>query len=88
MSDPEKAVQAIWQAAKFGKIKVVKEALDKHEVSVDDIDADGNTMLHMASAEGQKLLVKELLRRGADPQIINFAGKTCYDAAHEFNYWC
>ena len=67
--------------------QLVKEALDAQTVALDDIDADGNTLLHMAAGQGQKLLVKELLRRGADPRVINFGGKTCYDAAHELNYW-
>ena len=33
------------------------------------------------------MLVKELLRRGANPQVVNFGGKTCYDAAHQLNHW-
>jgi ankyrin repeat protein len=78
---------SLWQAAKLGKLQGVKEALDAQTVALDDIDADGNTLLHMAAGQGHKLLVKELLRRGADPQVINFGGKTCYDAAHELNYW-
>jgi len=29
-----------------------------------------------------------LLLRGADPQVVvNFGGKTCYDAAHQLNHW-
>ena len=41
----------------------------------------------MAASQGHKLLVKELLRRGADLQVTNFSGKKCYDAAHDLNYW-
>jgi len=78
---------ALWQAAKLGKLKEVKAALDATVVDLDDIDVEGNTLLHMAASQGHKLLVKELLRRGADAQVISFAGKKCYDAAHELNYW-
>jgi hypothetical protein len=77
----------IWQAAKLGKIQAVKDALEAETVTVSDIDHDGNTLLHMAASQGHKALVKELMRRGADPQIINFTGKRCYDMAHELNYW-
>ena len=78
---------ALWQAAKLGKLKEVKAALDATVVDLDDIDVEGNTLLHMAASQGHKLLVKELLRRGADAQVISFAGKKCYDAAHKLNYW-
>ena len=64
---------ALWQAAKLGKLKEVKAALDATVVDLDDIDVEGNTLLHMAASQGHKLLVKELLRRGADAQVINFA---------------
>jgi hypothetical protein len=64
-----------------------KEALDAQTVALDDIDDDGNTLLQMAAGQGHKLLVKELLRRGADPQVTNVGGKTCYDAAHQLNQW-
>jgi hypothetical protein len=37
--------------------------------------------------QGHKHMAKDLIRRGADIQAKNFAGKTCYDLAHEYNYW-
>ena len=91
---------------------MVKEALDLGRVDVNDINSNGNSLLHMAASQvyacsrtlhgkscimrhrltrclrqGHKALVKELLRRGADPQLTNFAGKKCYDMAHDLNYW-
>ena len=77
----------LWQAAKRGNLQVIKQALDSASVTVHEIDKDGNTLLHMAASQGHKALVKELLRRGADPAVTNFSGKKCYDLAHELNYW-
>jgi ankyrin repeat protein len=74
-------------AATHRLLQVVKEALEAQTVDVGDVDADGNTLLHMAASQGHKTLVKELLRRGADPAVTNFSGKKCYDLAHELNYW-
>jgi hypothetical protein len=54
----------LWQP---GKLQVVtwrgtakcsaawKEALDEKTVAIDDIDDDGNTLLHMAAGQGQSL---------------------------------
>ena len=93
---PRDMKSGLWQP---GKLQVVtwrgtakcsaawKEALDEQTVAIDDIDDDGNTLLHMAAGQGHKLLVKELLRRCANPQVVNFGGKTCYDAAHQLNHW-
>ena len=93
---PRDMKSGLWQP---GKLQVVtwrgtakcsaawKEALDEKKVGLDEIDDDGNTLLHMAAGQGHKLLVKELLRRGADPQAVNLGGKTCYDVAHQLNHW-
>jgi hypothetical protein len=82
----DKLQVVIWRGASKC-LPAWKEALDAQTVELDDIDDDGNTLLHMAAGQGHKLLVKELLRRGADPTVTNVGGKTCYDAAHQLNQW-
>ena len=34
-----------------------------------------DTLLHVAAGQGHKFMVKELLRRGANPKVVNFGGK-------------
>jgi len=56
-------------------------------VDIGDLDLKGDTLLHAAASQGQKKIARDLLKRGADIHARNFAGKACYELAHEFNYW-
>jgi ankyrin repeat protein len=50
-------------------------------VDIDTTDAFGNTALHLAAANGNKIMVRLLLRKGADPDRQNIYGETALHAA-------
>jgi hypothetical protein len=45
-------------------------------ISVDEVDDNGNTPLHLASQDGQSEIVRELLMRGADVTARNLSHRT------------
>jgi len=50
-------------------------------VPVNSADADGNTLLMLAAANGHQATVKALLARGADPDRVNDRGRTSLTGA-------
>ncbi|KAJ1491822.1 hypothetical protein T484DRAFT_1773162 [Baffinella frigidus] len=72
---PDRRVEdKYFQAARMGKVKVVKEGLEGGVVTVDSFDSKGDTLMHVAAGQGHRNVVKELFRRGADPDCRNVAG--------------
>lgn len=52
-------------AARHGRLRAVRLMLDVVGLSVDSADTEQMTALHLAAANGQRLVVDELLARGA-----------------------
>ena len=51
------------------------------DVVVDAPDRLGRTALHYAARRGRDAFAKVLLRRGADPRVLNGRGQTAFDVA-------
>uniref|UniRef100_A0A7S1XLN4 Uncharacterized protein n=1 Tax=Phaeomonas parva TaxID=124430 RepID=A0A7S1XLN4_9STRA len=72
-------------AARHSNIEKLEEALD-NQISVDTTDEHGNTLLMIAGQQGDKRLIKFLLRRGADVHAQNLQGNSvlhyCYEYGH------
>ena len=63
-------------SARLGDLEAVKECLTEGEAPVDSIDADGNTALHMASANGFAEVASHLIANKANINLINSSGNT------------
>ena len=62
-------------AAGLGCTKCCQELLDK-QVSIDDVNSDGDTALHLASRHGHVPIVNLLMDHRADLAITNNVGAT------------
>ena len=67
-------------AARMGYTKCCQELLDK-QASVDDVNSDGDTALHLASCHGHVPVVNLLMDDHADLAITNHMGATFLGAA-------
>ena len=67
-------------AAELGKVKSCQEILTA-KASVDDINIDGDTALHIACRKGHVGVVNLLLDNGASLNVCNIEGATCLQAA-------
>ena len=67
-------------AAELGKVKSCQEILTA-KASVDDINIDGDTALHIACSGGHVGVVNLLLDNGASLNVCNMEGDTCLQAA-------
>lgn len=72
---------AMREAAKRGDVEVIQWLLGKG-VAVDSRDADGNSALHMACRYDQLAAAEELVRRGADVNLINSASRSVLDLSY------
>jgi ankyrin repeat protein len=68
------------EAAAYGFVERVREALDEDPSRVDETAGPG-TALHHAALWGHPEVVELLLERGADPSIRNGDGETALDIA-------
>jgi len=69
-------VGALKVAAEDGNIDEVKKLIETLNVSVDQPDEYGDTGLHAAAAQGRDVVVKYLLKKGANPNVRNKSGST------------
>lgn len=86
---PQALAARLFAAVEDGKLAVVQACLDAGEgtpeqVPVDIADDDGNTPLSDAACYGELEIAKELLSRGAHPDVRNSLGRTplwraCYN---------
>jgi ankyrin repeat protein len=61
--------------------------LDQNDgLTVDSIDDNGNTLMHVACQNGSKRFAKALLRRGASINTQNKVGNTPLHFAFSFQY--
>ncbi|MFZ2956022.1 MAG: ankyrin repeat domain-containing protein [Candidatus Ozemobacteraceae bacterium] len=77
---PVRNWQFLIDAAARGQIETVKRAL-ANGATVNCLDEEGNTPLHQAARNGQKMIVELLLKNGADKQIKNMWDQTPLDLA-------
>jgi ankyrin repeat protein len=68
------------KACGFGQNACVKKLLDCG-ASIDAVDENGNTGLHLASRLGFDLVINFLISRGAKLDIKNSEGKTASEVA-------
>ena len=54
--------------AKQGKLRKLRRALDRGD-RLNSVDSQGRTSLYYAALGGHKACVKELLKRGANPNM-------------------
>ncbi|CAB0031095.1 unnamed protein product, partial [Trichogramma brassicae] len=73
-------------------VEMIFEAChDKHRpVQIDAQNLDGDTPLHLALIDSNEVVMKSLLKRGANPNLANIKGHTplhvlCMDNYHDFN---
>lgn len=67
-------------ASKLGREKACQELLNVH-VSVDDVNMDGDTALHVACRQGHVGIVNLLLTNGASLNARNMQSLTCLETA-------
>lgn len=75
---------ALFQAAEFGDINLVRYLLDKG-LDIDGQDEEGDTLLHHSAKWGHSKLVTYLLRRQASAVIMNKKGRTALLEAYANN---
>jgi ankyrin repeat protein len=69
IEDLEAHANLMYECAAEGDLECLNELLDEGKVDVNQVDIDGFTALMIASAEGHRDIVLELLRRGADVSL-------------------
>jgi hypothetical protein len=79
----EKAALAAVSAGNFEKLEA---CVDDDKINVNCIDDHGNTLLILAAQQGNKRMVKFLLRRGANMNLQNFAGNSPLHYAYAYNH--
>ena len=67
-------------ASKLGREKACQELLNA-QASVDDVNLDGDTALHVACQQGHVDIVNLLLTNGASLNVRNMQGLTCLETA-------
>ena len=67
---------ALQAASAEGQRSTVRWLLEKNLSKIDETDFFGNTALHYATQKKQELVIQELMRWGANPQKVNYEGKS------------
>jgi hypothetical protein len=73
-----KDFQKICQLVRHNKVDEVEDLMNQMEwaVPIDYQDGLGNSLIHVAAQNGNKRLIKLILRRGGDPNAANLSGQT------------
>lgn len=68
--------------APTGMLPAVKYLVDELGLDVNAVDADGNTVVHLAASRGDNEMIKFLVSKGADVKKVNRSGQTTIDVAN------
>lgn len=82
---PATPSELLHEAAARGDVSRVRSVLRMYNVAINAVDADGRTALMLAVLHGQEAVVRELLGRGADPNIADTTGRTPLEVARDRN---
>jgi ankyrin repeat protein len=81
-----KAERRALAAVSAGDFEKMEAAVDDDKIDVNTADEHGNTLLILAAQQGNKRMVKFLLRRGANMNAQNFAGNSALHYANAYNH--
>lgn len=84
--DPKDLIAKAIFAARSGNVSELEAAIDTFGVPLDARDENGNTLLILAAQQNDKRLVKLLLRRGADPNLLNHSGNSALHFCFGYSY--
>eukprot|EP00616_Rhizochromulina_sp_CCMP1243_P013548 CAMPEP_0118993386 /NCGR_PEP_ID=MMETSP1173-20130426/54969_1 /TAXON_ID=1034831 /ORGANISM="Rhizochromulina marina cf, Strain CCMP1243" /LENGTH=185 /DNA_ID=CAMNT_0006944625 /DNA_START=26 /DNA_END=583 /DNA_ORIENTATION=- len=73
-------------AVKNGDLSRLEEVMDDYSVPVESKDDHGSTLLILATQQGDKRIVKFLLRRKADVNVQTNSGNTALHYAYEYGH--
>jgi len=79
----KKLSKKLIDAAKRGRLKMVKYLLDDHAADVNATDTHGRTALAYASGKGNMDMVRFLVEHGANINVIDALGKTALSLASD-----
>ena len=85
----EPDVRAVINKARLGRSKDFRELISRDSSLLSRaVDSSGNTLFHIAAANGKKKIVKELLRQGDKIDIYarNNKGQNALDCALQFSF--
>ena len=68
--------------APAGMLPAVMYLVDELGADVNAVDADGNSIVHLAASRGDTEMIKFLVSKGADVKKVNRAGQTTIDVAN------
>nr|WP_223158721.1 ankyrin repeat domain-containing protein [Wolbachia endosymbiont of Pentalonia nigronervosa] len=74
-----------FQAARSGKINIIKDLLEKG-ADVNARDNDDKTVLHLAAENGYMDVVEYLLEKGINVDAKDDQGRTALDLANKFGH--
>ncbi|KAK6185430.1 hypothetical protein SNE40_007668 [Patella caerulea] len=78
-------VRQLFRSCEHGDVESVKALLDQG-VDIDSNDEDGNTAMHVSSANGYELVVRLLIMRGAALDKVNSQGWTALMQASRYGH--
>ena len=84
--DPEHLAAKAIEASRTGNIQELEFILELNKIEIDSKDNFGNSLLHLACQQGNKRMVKFLLRRGADIKTQNAAGNSVLHHCHAYSH--
>jgi hypothetical protein len=69
--------------ARDGNLSIVRVLINKHRVSPNIFDQNGQTPLMLSAERGHAEIVRFLLEKGADPKAKDSQGRTAFDLAND-----
>lgn len=84
--DPKSTAAIMLQASAEGDVERVKKLLDSKEANVDLCDYDKRTSCHLAASEGKLDMLKLLVDRGAQVNLMDRWGNRCLNDALRGNH--
>ena len=75
------------ECCRTGNITDLEFILDRNIIDVNSKDENGNSLLHLCCQQGNKRMVKFMLRRGADIKTQNAAGNSVLHHCHLYSHF-